>query len=190
MSVSGLIPEQYTVFRKDRASRQRAGGVLVAVLSQLQPHRLPKLEASAEIIWFEVQVSGKCKKLLIGCAYRRPENDASYNNELLNSLKLASRNRLRYDGCLLTGDFNLNVDWKNKPPMPCNTLAKDYLKAFDNLSLEQFITEPTRTTSKSANTIDLFFCDNPDLIECAKVVPGLSDHDALWVTLSMQYAQV
>jgi hypothetical protein len=90
-----------------------------------------------------------------------------------------------YDGCLLMGDFNLNINWREDPPIARDTIAKDMLSAFADMAFEQLVTEPTRTTENSEKTIDLLLCDAPNLIASVQVVPGVSDHDAILATLSL-----
>ena len=45
--------------------------------------------------------------------------------------------------------------------------------------LEQIVTQPTR----GMNTLDLCFLSHPDLSKGCTVIPGLSDHDAVIVSL-------
>ena len=47
----------------------------------------------------------------------------------------------------------------------------------DDNSLTQLVTQPTQQN----NTLDLFLCNNPSLIENVKVLPGLADHDTVLV---------
>ncbi|KAF4517204.1 hypothetical protein B566_EDAN007911 [Ephemera danica] len=47
---SEIIPAKYVVFRKDRNAKRAAGGVLLAVIPELHPRRLPELETDAEVV--------------------------------------------------------------------------------------------------------------------------------------------
>ena len=53
------------------------------------------------------------------------------------------------------------------------TLAKDFY-------LDQMITEPTRITETTANTLELFYTSNPTLINKVETIPGTSDHEAVF----------
>jgi hypothetical protein len=44
---------------------------------------------------------------------------------------------------------------------------------------------PTRNVGNSTNTLALFLCSNMDVIKAVEVIPGISDHDAIWVSLNL-----
>ncbi|CAB3379727.1 Hypothetical predicted protein [Cloeon dipterum] len=180
-----FVPRDYVVFRKDRlGGRRAAGGVLLAIRPHLQPKRLPHLEGNAEIVWAAVR-AGRLR-FLIGSAYRRPNADAVYNAALLRSLEGAARELHNFDGCLLFGDFNLDIKWDMEPPVVGASPAEAFADAFADLSLKQMIKTPTRTTSNTAKILDLFLCDIPALVEDARTVPGVSDHEATVATLAVK----
>ncbi|CAB3374436.1 Hypothetical predicted protein [Cloeon dipterum] len=178
-----VLPRDYVVLRKDRlGGRRPAGGVAIAIRPHLQPKRLQQLEGQAEILW--AQIKANSLRFLVGSAYRRPNADIGYNAALLESLELAAAEQHNYDGCFLMGDFNLSVSWLLEPPRAHAAPADDFLSAFTTMALKQHIKSPTRTTENSENILDLFLSDVPELVAAANVVCGISDHDALSVTLS------
>lgn len=164
-----FVPQEYVVLRKDRLS-SRGGGVLLAIRPHLQPNRLEHLEGRAEvvwtttttIVWAEIRVGSLW--LLIGSAYRQPNSEAAYNASLLHSLDLVAAVQPNYDGCLLMGDFNLNICWREDPPIARDAISKEMQSAFADMAFEQLVTDPTRTTENSEKTIDLLLCDAPALI--------------------------
>ena len=62
-------------------------------------------------------------------------------------------------------------------------LAKDFY-------LDQMITEPTRITETTANTMELFFTSNPTLINKVETIPGISDHEAVFIESSLRPMKV
>ena len=54
-----------------------------------------------------------------------------------------------------------------------------FLDTINEYGLEQLITQPTR----GSNTLDLIFCSQPDTISGIKIIPGISDHEAVFFHL-------
>ena len=52
--------------------------------------------------------------------------------------------------------------------------------------LDQVVTEPTRITETSSNTLDLFFTSNQTLVNKVEVIPGISDHEAVFIESSLR----
>ncbi|CAB3388164.1 Hypothetical predicted protein [Cloeon dipterum] len=179
-----VIPKDYVVLQKDRSGGRRpAGGVLLAIILHLQPCRQTQLETKAEAVWAEVTVSNL--RFLIASVYRAPNSTPQQNDELLLSLSLAAEQQHNYDACFVMGDFNLDVDWSTKTPLPRATPAEQFLDAFDNFAFTQLIKNATRTTATSEKTFDLFLCDTPNLVSTSEVIAGVSDHDALLIGLKV-----
>ncbi|MGL5405735.1 MAG: hypothetical protein ACRDAX_02950, partial [Propionibacteriaceae bacterium] len=155
------------------------------VRPHLQPRRLKNLEGEAEIVWVEVKMGDL--KVLIGSAYRKPNAPQSYNDKLIASLDKVADVKHLFDACVLTGDFNLDVDWGQKPPRAGAAPAAEFLSSFDELAFKQLIKFATRTTDTSSKILDLALCDGPAaLISSAQVVPGTSDHDAVQLDFAVQ----
>jgi hypothetical protein len=79
--------------------------------------------------------------------------------------------------------------WAGPPSHPVPALHPHKSFYVISLGLTQKIKDPPRTTETSEKTIDLFLTDGPSLVNSAKVVPGVSDHDALIATLSVSSVQ-
>ena len=79
------------------------------------------------------------------------------------------------------GDLNLpNIDWttnspsgNNYPLLFCNLV----LDLFSEINFTQLVTFPTR----ESNTLDIFATNRPTLINKCISVPGISDHDAVYM---------
>ena len=61
-------------------------------------------------------------------------------------------------------------------------ISKDYF-------LDQMVSEPTRITEDTANVLDLFFSNNESLVNRVEVIPGISDHEAVYVESSLRPAK-
>ena len=90
----------------------------------------------------------------------------------------------------LCGDFNLpDVNWENHQVMAGATRARQsefMLEICHKFNMDQIQLEPTRITRTTANVLDLFFTSNSSLIDEVSVIPGFSDHEAVFVCSSLK----
>jgi hypothetical protein len=125
-------------------------------------------------------------KIMLGSAYRSPSNSVMENDELISSLNTAANESDKYDACILTGDFNLRVDWNSDVPRPRDSLGNEFLNTFYNFVPHQLVDTPTRVVGDDASLIDLLLCDNTNLITECNVIPGVSYHYAICATLNFK----
>ena len=52
--------------------------------------------------------------------------------------------------------------------------------------LDQLILEPTRITETQANILDLFFTNNETLVNQVRIIPGISDHESVFIESSLR----
>ena len=52
--------------------------------------------------------------------------------------------------------------------------------------LQQLVSQPTRITETKENILDLFFCNNRSLVNTVEVIPGISDHEAVYIEASLR----
>ena len=71
-----ILPNGYTIFRKDRIGR-RGGGVLLAFKSQIMAWRRYDSEANCELVWCEF-LSSLGQEILFGVYYRPPNTGVEY----------------------------------------------------------------------------------------------------------------
>ena len=57
-----------------------------------------------------------------------------------------------------------------------------FVDLLDDLSLTQLVTRPTRGN----NTLDFVIANNPNLVTACRVIPGVSDHDAVLTKLNIE----
>ena len=181
---SELCCENYDIYRKDRKSDAH-GGVLIAVNQHITSNIIKiKTTHDSEIIWVKV----KCrfhKDIIIGGCYRPNVSDTKTLADLRESVE-SLHQRKRSFGLILAGDFNLpGWDWTNrtlKPKTPYPSLHHDFMALVDDAYLVQHVEEPTR----KENTLDLICTNLSDQVNRVKVIPGISDHDIVYMELSVK----
>ena len=55
------------------------------------------------------------------------------------------------------------------------------MQVVNELGFSQMVSMPTRTQGQAKNILDLFLCNNPTLINTVKNLPGIADHDAVFI---------
>ena len=82
-----------------------------------------------------------------------------------------------------------DIDWQNecvKAYPDHGAQCKELLNASKDAFLTQMVTEPTRITESSSNSLDLFFTNNDTLVNQVRVIPGISDHEAVFIESSLR----
>ena len=74
----------------------------------------------------------------------------------------------------------------SSPMQVIQNYAKKLLTISKDNFLDQMVTKPTRITEVTDNTLDLFFCNNPSLVNRVEVIPGISDHEAIYAESSLR----
>ena len=129
------------------------------------------------------------KDLYIGSCYRPPDkHDKEYLEHLQSYLsRIPTHNGAHL---WLGGDFNLaDIDWKEESvkPYPVHgAQCHQFLSIVKDNFLDQVVTEPTRITETSSTTLDLFFTNNTTLVNQVHVIPGISDHEAVFIESSLR----
>ena len=94
----------------------------------------------------------------------------------------------------LGGDFNpADIDWEIECTVPyadnapqCSQLLSVVKDAF----IDQIVSSPTRRTEYTSNIIALFLTNNKTLLNKCEVVPGIGDHEAVFIESSMRHMKV
>ena len=185
---NSVFPDGYTVYRRDRPDDVGWGGVFILVSSKFQssqPERL-QLRTSSEMLWVEIKVCGS--KSLYVCAFYKPPKITQPGafSDLEECL-----GKIPGDAHVwVTGDFNLpHIDWDSNSVRPYayhGTLCQELLNLSSSWSLEQVVRGPTRITENCSSLTELFFTNNPSLINTSRVIPGISDHEAVFVESSLR----
>ena len=148
------------------------------------------VEASSncEAVWVKIMVQGS-SDLYVGSFYGPPDKK---NPEYLQELQsMMSRIPTDKGAHLWLGrDFNLpNITWEEESIVPYATnsaVSNQLLTIVKDMYLDQVVTEPTRITETSSSTFDLFFTSNQTLVNKVEVIPGVSDHEAVFIESSLR----
>ena len=165
-----VLPNNYLVYRY--------GGVLVGIRDDFISESL-HLNTTAEFTAVKVTLVGEAP-LIICSAYRPTNRDPDYLKSLCNVIELVNHTYPR-STIWVAGDFNLpDINWDrdtisgNQYPRQFNA---DFLHTIHNCDMEQIVNCPTR----NHNTLDLFITNRPSLVNRCEVIPGISDHDIVYV---------
>ena len=177
---SEIFPPYYNVYRRDR--KDGYGGVLIAVKSDLTSEQL-KQDGNEEIIF--VKISNSKEPLIVGGIYRPPSSDIDYMDNICTKIKAIST---KYDRSVLWlgGDLNLpDIDWQsesirgNRYSAPINN---SFLDTIRDCNLEQIVDFNTRLET----ILDIFLTNRPTLVNKCQPLPGVSDHDIVYVDSSIK----
>ena len=169
----------YTIYRTDRSEsshpsdpdnakkyRRHGGGVLIAIRSDIKAEfKLLRVRKGAEIKAIEVTINDKT---FVFCTVYRVGNLGEQNHDsIMNTIKSFYRIR-NPKKIFILGDINLSsVTW---PLSEDNDVAsgidKTFTDSFDELGLDQLITEPTH---KLGNTLDLLLTNSKNFVSSFKV---------------------
>lgn len=180
MTDSEIFPSSYTTYRKDRNAR--GGGVFILVHSSLKSVSVNIDGDSCEAVWCRVLL-GDGTSLAVGSFYRPPGSTSPVSFFQLSNTLLT----LHATYIILAGDFNMpSVEWSSYQPVICTSslLYTAFREMINAHSLFQFVETPTRLGATSANVLDLFFCNDPNLVSSVITLPGISDHDVVLAKLS------
>ena len=88
----------------------------------------------------------------------------------------------------VAGDLNLpDINWDSSSATSDGQYSKissQFLHIAHDHSLTQVVDEPTWTTEPTANILDLFRTNHPDMNNKHAVISGLSDHDIPFLDIS------
>lgn len=163
----------YRFIRRDRGSR--GGGVGLYISTSL---KFVIIESTPNIEQLWVNIKYKTWEVVCAVIYKPPLNDCKAFFEELdvnfsNALVLS-------ENIFCMGDFNINYLNQYSAGFGC-------LKQFmSDYSLNQLIGDYTRVTHDTSTLIDLILTTNTEVVLDSGVnSPDLSDHDAVFVILSM-----
>ena len=137
------------------------------------------------MIWVKLSTP-KQKPLYLCSLYRIPNSDSRSILSLSVSLQKLHQ-MVPSPRILLAGDLNLpSVTWSdgstiNPCPIYGHGINQLFLDTINEYGLEQLITQPTRGN----NILDLVFSTQPNIISNLQIIPGISDHEAIFFHLGL-----
>lgn len=169
----------FTMFRSDRNTGHRGGGVLLYVKNEMNPTETKMESKFTDQVWCEVKVANG-QELLIGVCYRSP-NTALFGKANDNFLCDLIR-EVRRRPLLLMGDFNFpDIDWSLS--LASSAVSQQFVDCID----EAFITQHVNQATRKNSVLDLVFTSEPDMIDTVSVLSSLgsSDHNILQWTVKL-----
>ncbi len=158
----------FNVFRCDRVSERRGGGVAILVPKkystvQCCKHSSPEFEA----IWCKV-ISGK-REIKFGLIYRPPHNHASMPELLLDHIE---QNFDHTVPTVVMGDFNFGkINWELL--VSPDKSSEKFMNYINSLGFEQKVTFSTRESA----ILDLVFTNEPNFVQCVEEAPQIDGCD-------------
>ena len=188
ISDNELCLDSYVVYRRDRV-HSKGGGILIAVSEYISSKDISPgrpSESTHETLWVNINNTSRKsagKSLIIGACYRPSVADSTTIGQM--KVELQSLSAKSEQNILLAGDFNLpGIVWKTQSIAPKAQYVNhhtEFLDVMNDFSLEQMIEEPTRMNA----ILDLVLTNHPHRISRPSVIPGISDHDAVYVEFAM-----
>jgi len=174
-----IFPHNYNIYRKDR--EDGFGGVFLACNDQFVSREIP-IRSECEIVAASVKLAGS-SDLIICSVYRPPNSSLEYLQALCKDLEHLIE-EYSDSPVWIGGDMNLpNIDWQNNvaksgsyPISFCNT----FLDLLNNYGFMQGVKSGTR----GDNILDIFCTNRPSLLSSCYPIPGISDHDAVYIKSS------
>ena len=152
----------YTIFRKDRGSNKRGGGVLLAVKPDLLAYRRPDLEPqNSEILMCDFVSPNSFKINFCLCDRRTVLYTVfmDYFECLLKNLREPT-GRI----CIVS-DFNTpTIDWEYVIDLSNSTEGVKFCNLINSHFLTQVVKEPTKISHSSKTILDLVFYNYPEEI--------------------------
>jgi hypothetical protein len=170
----------YHIYRKDRMSGRKGGGLLLYLKDELSGSMYnPAITSSSETLWVSMQLPKSCK-LFIGVVYRPPTQDATTDDELINELRLLCQKK----SVIIIGDFNApGIDWDS---LHVHSPIQSFESKLVNFSLDEFLYQAVKCNTRfrhgqNPSCLDLIFSKDEEIIsETQTMAPiGLSDHCVL-----------
>ena len=168
------------------------GGVFIGFRDSIIISELSNPSNEAEMIWAKLQIPNS-KPLCLCSFYRPPNNNVTPITMLNNFLSNMSHNESsQTPQILLAGDFNLpSISWIDGTgqisPNPTygTDVNQSLLESVNEFGLDQLVTEPTR----GENILDLIFSSHPESVTNLEIIPGISDHEAVYCELMLNNKQ-
>jgi len=173
-----LFSSNCQTYRRDRNTF--GGGVFISIKRNIHCTQIDD-NSNIEIIYVHVRINNS-RDFIVGSFYCHPHSSNTILDDLQSSIPMI-KHKHPHTQIVLGVDFNCpGIDWEN------NTLTDSYVscefreKLIDfshNNQLSQLVTFPTRVQ----NTLDLCFTTHPNIVTSCEPLPGLSDHDAVLVSI-------
>ena len=175
-----IFPPGFDIYRSDR--RGGYGGVLLAVHSSLNNHQI-SIKTEAELV--AAKIINNKQTIVVASFYRPTNNNVDYIVDLSSSTRHLCQDN---PGAAVwfAGDINLpDINWETSSIISHQyrrTINETFLNLLESAGLEQMVDFPTR----GDNTLDIILTNRPSLTNRCSGLPGLSDHDLVFMDANVQ----
>jgi hypothetical protein len=178
--INGL---NYTVFRSDRITESRGGGVCILINNvkvSAIPVCIPRKYSHVEVVAIDLLHCSTKVRLFV--CYRAPasDNDLAAKSYIVDLCSCIETLMPHDSTVVICGDFNLpSIDWNAIDPGFCanDTCVGTFLKFYFKHALSQLVLHPTRTTMSSSSTLDLILCNDNNFVLNPRVDTPFSSSD-------------
>lgn len=178
-----LSNQNFNLFRRDRIGR-RGGGVLIATKNTLSSSLILQ-DDNIELLCILIQ--NPAVKAIFGVCYRPPDSHRSFCDSLTRALT-DLKTKHPDTPVFLFGDFNFpEISWTLLSTSNRTTTneANQFINLTLDFNLHQVISCPTRGN----NTLDLLLTTCPDDIKSLNILPAISDHSLLDISIALPFAK-
>jgi hypothetical protein len=178
-----ILPVGYKLFRRDRQTGKRGGGVLLAVKDSVRTEPTDFVSDSLELA--SVVINSSSKKVLVAVCYRPPDSSIDFLHELNRFLKFVADSQFK--DVVLMGDFNYpNIQWSDGSGFSTIGSEIGFIDLITDFSYLQLIDSSTR----GHNIIDLVLTTNEHLTDNFEITDDdsislHSDHKAISFDLKL-----
>lgn len=141
------------------------------------------LDTPTEMVAASIPSKDNSKPIIVCSIYRPTNNDVDYTNKMCATLRELHRNHLDHT-LWIGGDANIpDINWACDSVEGHNyptTISQQFIDIFSDLGCQQVIDFPTR----GSNILDIFATNRPSLLNKARPLPGLSDHDIVLIDIN------
>ena len=173
-----IFPLGYHVHRKDQADGYR--GVLLGISTSLSSN---KIEIDTEGEFVIAKVLSSKHAIIFAAAYHPPRSDQAYMDTVNQTLSTLCH-KFSNMPIWIVGDMNLpDIEWKTEQLTTnqfTHSISYSFLDALAKTGLQQIVNFPTGNN----NILDVVLTNRPSLVKKCVGMPGLSDHDIVFVETS------
>ena len=160
-------------------------GVQLAFHSSLKNHQIT-IHSDSEIV--AAKIINDKQSIVLASLYRPTNNDLEYMESLNSAIGQLCKNN---PGAVvwIAGDINLNdIEWETHSIASHQyklAINESFLNLLETAGLEQIVNFPTR----GDNTLDVIITNRPSLTNRWSGLPGLSDHDMVYMDANVRAAR-
>ena len=172
---SELHLDTYHVFRCDRNTGNRGGGVLLYVKEDLNPTEYNTNTVYGEQVWCHIG------DLLVGVCYRSSNSAIVGHDNETNLMKVLREVCNKH--VLIMGDFNYpSIDWSTSTATQFSSSGcVEFVQTTEDCFYTQHVLYPTRGSA----TLDLILTTDPDLVSDVQIAPNLGNSDHNMITFTV-----